>query len=181
MRRQLAGFTLIELLVTLTITGLLLVLAIPSYVRWMSDAQTLNAAETVAEGLRTAYKEAITRSARVEFTIDPTTKTGGWTIQQPGGALIKEDRFATGADQTVFTPFPAASTTVTFNYLGMVEDQNAAMPTAPLQWVDISNPPAGGRDLRVLVPQSQVAGGKAGIRICDPAFVYSPTSPQGCP
>jgi type IV fimbrial biogenesis protein FimT len=171
------GFTLIELLVSISIFAILLMLAIPSYTRWMADAQTLNAAETVAAGLRTAYAEAVKRSTLVEFNIDPTTGGGGWIVQLVDGTLIKQDKFATGADHATFTVAPATSRTITFNHLGLVEQANAANPTVPLTSIDVSHP-AATRQLRVLAPQ--FAGGAAGIRICDKAFAY-PADPQGCP
>lgn len=171
-----AGFTLIELLVAISILVILLLMAIPAYNRWIADAQTLNAAEALAAGLRAAYSEAIKRSTLVEFTFDPTTLSGGWTIQQPGGPTIKRDRFATGADQTVFASTPPATTTVTFNHLGLVEAANAAAPTVPFTSIDISNP-NGTRPLRVMVGNL-----RTGIKICDPnaAFVW-PKDPQACP
>src|SRR5439155_22867296 len=114
------------------------VMASPAYTRWMADAQTLNAAEALAAGMRTAYSEAIKRNANVEFTFDPTSSTRGWTIRLLDGTLVKDDTFRAGADQTVLTANPASSTTVTFNPLGQREQVNASAPEVPFDYFDVS-------------------------------------------
>ena len=82
MRLRISGFTLVELMIGLAIAALLLVLALPSYQVWVADAQIRNAAESIADGLRYAQAQAVMRNATFEFTLNPTTGTGGWTVQQ---------------------------------------------------------------------------------------------------
>jgi len=171
-----AGFTLIELLIGLSIGVILLLLAIPAYNRWIADAQTLEAAESLAAGLRLAYSEAIKRNTLIEFTFDKTTASGGWTVQPVGGAVLKRDVFASGSDQTVFTASPVTSRTVTFNPMGLVESANAAAPTIPFDAINITNP-NGTRPLRVAV--GNLTNLKTGIKICDPNFIWP--DPKGCP
>ena len=77
-----AGFTLVELLIGLAIAALLVMLALPSYSVWIADAQIRNAAESIASGLRYAQGQAIARNAAIEFVIDTTAGTGGWTATQ---------------------------------------------------------------------------------------------------
>ena len=176
-RMRTRGFTLIELMVAVSIGVLLLVMAIPAYTRWMADAQTLNAAETVAAGLRVAYSEAIKRNTNVEFTFDKSASTRGWTVKLLDGTLIKDDTFRAGADQTVLTANPASSTTVTFNALGQREKANAAAPTVPFDYIDVSGPTGTGtRDLRVVIDPA-----KSGIKICDRNAPAWPSDPRGCP
>lgn len=170
------GFTLIELLVSMSIAAILLVLATPSYVRWVGDAEVQNGAATLADGLRFAHAEAIKRNTNVELVLDPTTGTGGWTVQLPAGAALKTSLFAEGTNKADFVPAPAGSTTVTFNALGQVEAANAAAPTVPFNLVNISSP-VGTRPLRVLV-----GGTRTGIKICDPAWTaIDPLDPKACP
>jgi len=170
------GFTLIELMVAVSIGVLLMLLAMPAYTRWVADAQTLDAAETIAAGLRLAYAEAIKRNTTVEFTIDKTTGTGGWTVQPPGGAVIKGDTFSQGSPLVVVAPTPATSTTATFNSFGQRESANAApAPVVPFDSIDVSHP-AGTRPLRVVIDPA-----KSGIKICDPNLPAWPADPRGCP
>jgi type IV fimbrial biogenesis protein FimT len=165
------GFTLTELLIGLAIAGILLVLALPNYQRWIADSQIANAASTVADGLRFAQAEAVKRNADVEFTLSGS----GWSVQQPSGAAIKVSSMAEGGYFAALVPEPAGSTTVTFDSFGLIKAQNAAAPVDPFTLVAISVP-GGSRPLRVLV-----GGGGTGIKVCDPKFAYSSSHPDGCP
>ena len=77
------GFTLIELMIALAIGSILLVLAVPQYASWMADNQVHAGAQLIADGAAPAHGEAVKRNRLTEFVVDPTTKTGGWTVQ-PG-------------------------------------------------------------------------------------------------
>ena len=171
------GFTLIELLVSLAIFGILLMIAAPLYASWIADNEVRNAAESIASGLRTAANEAIKRNTSVELVVDPTTKTGGWTMQLPGGPTIATGAFADGSDRATFTVTPAGNDTVTFTSLGSVAPANADA-SAPFERVDVAVPTAT-RALRVLVPVNSATGRRSGIKICDP--VWPASDPKGCP
>jgi type IV fimbrial biogenesis protein FimT len=166
------GFTLIELLIGLAIAAILLVLAVPTYVRWIADAEVGSAASSIADALRSAQAEAIKRNANVEFTLLPAS---GWSVQMPGGSTIREGAFSDGAKGPSFTPEPSSSRTVTFNPFSQIESPNASAPTDPLTGVQISST-AGSRTLRVLV-----GDGMNGIRVCDTNANLPSTDPQRCP
>jgi prepilin-type N-terminal cleavage/methylation domain-containing protein len=171
------GFTLIELLVALAILGILTVLAMPRYIEWIADAHIRNGAESVVAGLREAMNVAIRENTRVEFTIVPTTKTGGWTVQYPGGATITKGAFAEGADRAAFAVLPAGNTTVTFTGIGVIPPLNLD-GTAPFENVDVTNP-VGTMTLRVLVPVNTATGRRSGIKVCDTRWPVD--DPKGCP
>ena len=173
------GFTLIELLISMAIAGLLLVMSIPAYVRWTGNAQVADAAETIADGLRYAHAEAIKRNTNIEFVLDPTTGSGGWTAQLAGGgAMLKVGKLGEGSNLATLTPLPAGNTTVTFSPLGQIVNPNADT-TAPFAEVDIAGPGAD-RPLNVVVGK-YVAGNFQflGIKICDPQWAWP--DPKGCP
>ena len=174
------GFTLIELMISLAIAGLLLLLAAPLYVRWIADTQIQSAAESVASGLRIAANEAIKRNSSMEFVLDPTTKSGGWIVQPPGGPAFEVASFNEGVDRVGFAVFPVGNTTVTFTGLGLVAANNADA-SLPVEAVNVSIAAvAGTRPLRVIVPvTTSVTARRSGIRICDPAWPAS--DPKGCP
>jgi type IV fimbrial biogenesis protein FimT len=174
------GFTLIELLVALSIAALLLMLAAPLYVRWIADTQIQSAAESIASGLRIAANEAIKQNTSIEFVLDPTTKSGGWVVQPPGGPAFQTASFNEGVDRVAFAVFPGGNTTVTFNGLGLVAANNADA-SQPIELVNVSLAAvAGTRPLRVIVPvTTSVTARRSGIRICDPAWPAS--DPKGCP
>lgn len=176
-----AGFTLIELMVALAIAVILLMLAAPLYGQWIADTQVSSGAESIVSGLRSTLNEAIKRNTSVELVLDPTTKTGGWTVQLPaGGGTLTAAGFTEGADRATFTVSPAGSTTVTFTALGVVAAQNAD-GSAPFEQVDVTQA-AASRPLRVLVPVNTPTGRTSGIRVCDPKWsAIDKADPKACP
>ena len=162
------GFTLIELMVAMTILILLLVLAMPGYVLWMSDSEIRNATESTASGLRYAQATAITSNRNAQFVLNPT----GWDVMMVDAPLvsIQTATFDEGAKNVTVGAVPAAATTIAFNALGQVVPD-----PANLTQVDFSMPAvAKTRPLRVLV-----GNGRTGVKICDPSL--PPTDPAGCP
>jgi type IV fimbrial biogenesis protein FimT len=170
------GFTLIELLVALAIAGILLMLAAPRYATWVADNQVKSGAQLVADGLRLAHAEAVKRNRQTELVLDPTTKTGGWTLQPVGGPAEEVGVFAAGADKVQFAVTPAASTTVTFTGLGMIGPNADATP--PFTRVEVSSSVAGTRPLWV-----QLEAGRTGVKICDPYWnsIGKSDDPKACP
>ena len=188
---RIAGFTLIELMIGLTIAAVLIVLALPSYSVWIADSQIRNAAESIASGLRYAQGQAIAQNTRVEFVLDPTAGTGGWTAVQIDPttcatvATLQNGTFREGADRVAFAPLPAGATKVQFTSLGVF-----AAPcdgSGQLNEVRITSGIAGSRNLNVIVGggASLVAGqgSRTGIKICDPQanIQFGPNDPKACP
>jgi type IV fimbrial biogenesis protein FimT len=181
-----AGFTLVELMIGLAVAAILVVLAIPAYQVWIADAQIRNGAESVADGLRFAQSQAIARNATIEFTINPTTGTGGWTAQQIDrvtcaavGAAAQVATFQEGANLAVFRAVPAGATTVQFTSLGLIAAPcDGSTQLAQVQ-IASSTGVTGTRDLNVLIGDGSGNAGQARIKICDPK--WPATDPKGCP
>jgi len=173
-----AGFTLIELLISMAIAGLLLVMSIPAYVRWTGNAQVADAAEAIADGLRYAHAEAVKRNASVEFVLDPTTGSGGWTAQLTDGTVLKVGKLGEGSNLATVTP-TAGRTMVTFDPLGRIPAANADA-SLPFTKIDISGPGAD-RPLTVVLGGSSGAAlpQGTGVKICDPNWAWP--DPKGCP
>lgn len=168
------GFTMVELVVALAILGLLLVMAVPEYTRWVADAQIRGAADNFAGGLRYAQNEAIKRNEQVQVVVDPTTGTGSWRAQLVSdGSLLQTGNVMEGANRATFVVTPAGNTIVTFTGLGLVAAQNNDA-SAPFDTIQIGHPVPNTRTLRVLV-----GGTRTGIKICDPA--WAPPDPKACP
>ena len=170
------GVTLIELLIALSLGMILILLAAPAYVTWLSDTEESTAAGSIADGLRFATAEAIKRNRNMEFSIN----AAGWTVNAAGDAtVLKDDRRAEGSYRATRTTSPAGNTLITFNSFGNVEPANADA-TAPFTSINVavansSRQATGG--LRVLV-----GNGRTGIKVCDPNPALSyPTDPKACP
>jgi type IV fimbrial biogenesis protein FimT len=176
MRMLHRGFTLIELLVAMTITIVLLLMAMPRMVLWMSDSEIRNGAQSVAEGLRTAQAAAISRNFNVQFVMSASD----WTVQMadPPNTVLLTAPFIEGSKNVTFNAVDvssSAASTVTFNPLGQV-----IANAANIARVDVTLPAVSGtRPLRVIV--GNLTGGTTfyGVKLCDPSFPA--TDPKGCP
>lgn len=63
------GFTLIELMVGITIIGLLLTQALPSFTTWLRNLQIRNSAEAVLNGLQLAKAQAVRSNTNTELLL----------------------------------------------------------------------------------------------------------------
>jgi len=167
-----AGFTLIELVIGLAIAALLTVLSLPMLTTWIADNAIQVGAESVASGLRYAMSTAVSKNEAVEFTLNPTTATGGWTVWTVAApaTTLQSGRFAEGAVRDTFTVVPGGATRVTFNGLAQVVPNADASNS--ITRVRVTNPSvAGSRPLEVWIAGQRV-------KMCDPAFIAP--DPKGC-
>ncbi len=90
------GVSLVELVVALGIGALLLVIALPSYSRWIGDEMVMNQALLLAKSMQLARSEAIKRGHRVNLCKSADgvqcANTGDWNQ----GFLMHEDTGAKG-------------------------------------------------------------------------------------
>ncbi len=90
------GFSLLELVISLAIAAVLLVLALPSYGRWIGDEQVMNHAILLSKSMQLARSEAIKRGHRVNLCKSSDgvqcADIGGWDL----GFLMHEDTGALG-------------------------------------------------------------------------------------
>src|ERR1700756_2423405 len=82
------GFTLIELLVVMTVLGIMLGLAVPSFKNFIGSQRAQAAADELSTSLLLARSEAIKRNTTV--TITPVTTgdwTSGWSVTYTTGGV----------------------------------------------------------------------------------------------
>jgi type IV fimbrial biogenesis protein FimT len=189
LRRRQRGLTLLELMIGISIVAFLLAMGMPSFARWMQDAQNRTAAESVMNGLQLARMESLRRNAPVRFKLTDATGRVAWevgcvaasascpaTIQsrpaaEGGGTARVGVGSAIGAYGTAISAGSNLVASVEFDGLGRAP---LAGRGTEINRIDITNAgPAGARRYVVTVS----SGGQ--IRMCDPALAF-PANPRGC-
>ncbi|MDN4587477.1 type II secretion system protein GspH [Xenophilus aerolatus] len=195
-RARSRGFSLIELMVTVTLLGVLVLLAMPSMAAWIRNNKVRTVADALENGLRVAQVEATRRSRQVVFVLtnSPTPATSLTAVANGGYWATKTIRLTTGSSDTAdfiesgTLSGTAANVQITgpaalcFSALGrVVVNTNTGVTgascnvTASAAQYDIQLDGPDARPLRVLVS----LGGQ--VRMCDPAKTLSSTHPDGCP
>lgn len=77
-RRKVRGFTLTELMIAITIFGLIAVLSVPNYKRFMMGWRLNGETQQLASALRTARSTAVMKNIDVVFSFDPDASTYSW-------------------------------------------------------------------------------------------------------
>lgn len=178
------GFSLIELLVTISIIGLLMAAAMPTFSAWIANSRVRTTAESIQNGLMLAKAEAVRRNARVQFaltntipiaanvaTVVATTAGTGWMVRQ-----FRADGSYASADfvQGRGVAEGGANTAVAAGQSSFVFAGTARLSPLPAATVAIDITGTGAtRPLRITV-----APGSA-IRMCDPALSIATTT-MGC-
>ena len=177
------GFTLLELVVALTITGMLLMLGMPSFTTFLRNSEVRSTAESISNGLRAARTEATRLNQPVSFTLAGGGDTS-WSINtfNPiAGTLIQPpiqqySRLEVGKSAKVAS-LPAAAVSVTFNGLGRIISPSP-IATPNLQQIDVSSVVNGeARTLRIYADDVH------GIRMCDPdpaLRILTPPDARAC-
>jgi type IV fimbrial biogenesis protein FimT len=194
-RSRTKGVTLIELMVTITIVGVMLMLAVPGIGNWIQNSRVRSVAEDLQNGLRLAQAEAVNRNRQVAFVrtnaapardAAPAANGTNWYVQVlPGAgeaanatfqanAFVQGGTFSSQGGATVGGP-----TLVCFNSVGRVVDNSAtglgANCVAP---ADATNP----SDFDVALTSTRrmrvelFLGGR--VRLCDQDAAS--TQPNAC-
>lgn len=173
--KEIRGFTLIELMLTLTVLGVLLTIALPSFRKLLMNYQIRAHTESILNGLQLARGTAVQRNENVQFILAPA---GSWTVQTESPVLpIQSRSVGESSAQLVTGILPSTSTTVTFNGLGRVIPNTPA--SSSITTIDIDVPTSvmsasESKDLRIRI----LPGGL--IKMCDPN-VLNATDVTFCP
>ena len=143
--RTQTGFTLIEMIITLTIVGVLLTLAVPSFRQVMLNQGIRTASFDLYSALEYARSEAIKRGANVNVRAGDTTANDGswskgWRVRDASNNLLR----SWTAASTVTIAEAGSATTVTF-----ARDGHLTTGTAP-KWQINPTTSMNGIDLRCI-------------------------------
>lgn len=181
------GFTMIELIVAIAVLGILMAIAMPSFVQTMGNSRIRSVAESLTSGLQYARSEAVRRNERIRFSLD--SSTGNWTVRRSddnfscdfGTSVVLQTRATTSSSTavvvTTFSDVPATAATTAQVYVYGPNGSQACIDAVD-QFValriDSSSLAADdSRDLRIVAPPV----GRA--RLCDPNVTTGDT--RECP
>ena len=193
-RRRSPGFTLIELLVTLTVLGILIAAAAPSFSTWVRNARIRTVSQALQDGVRLAQSEAIRRNRQTVFSLTDGTPGTTSTAAANGKNWAVHAVPLTSGETIAFVQGGvlgdvAANVSITgpgaicFNSSGRQVANAAPGVTSAVCTVNAASPivsynvalASADRPLRVTV----TLGGQ--VRVCDPARTLSATVADGCP
>ncbi|RAO75447.1 GspH/FimT family pseudopilin [Dyella jiangningensis] len=136
------GFTIIELMVALTVAGILLVIAIPSFRQLTLSSRLTTATNDVVAAINVARMEAVKRNAGSQFCSDVSANNQTDTLGaacstevQPGAVYVmKADGTATrvlGAVSSITTPlqFKGSVTALRFTSQGVGQKAGQTTPS----------------------------------------------------
>ena len=188
------GFTLIELMVTITLLGILLSLAAPSFSLWTRNARVRTVSDALQTGARLAQTEAVRRNRQVVFFLSndagcsastaPAANGAYWairTVPLTAGDPVETVQCGNVSDTAAGVSI-TGPTAVCFNSMGRQAanaSPGAGTATCTLAASGVSSYDVAAlgsdRPLRVLV----TLGGQ--VRQCDPARTLSAAAADGCP
>jgi type IV fimbrial biogenesis protein FimT len=83
------GFTIVEMMITITVLGILAMVALPSLQGLIANQRVRNVTTDLMASLAFARSEAIKRNAQVNVVPTGGDWAGGWTVQTAGGATLR--------------------------------------------------------------------------------------------
>lgn len=175
------GVTLLEAMVVITIVGILMAVAVPSYQSFIAESRLRVKAESILYGLQLARSEALRRNTRIFITADTDSawvmgcQTAVADLNSDGvadcPASIQTKDGAEGGQNVTMAFSPTASRTVTFTGLSLLAPTNLD-GSAPFTRIDFSTVGTS-KTYRVTLS----VGGQA--RLCDPT-ITTPGDTRAC-
>jgi type IV fimbrial biogenesis protein FimT len=127
--REHRGFTLVELMISISIMGLITVLAVPGFTRFLQSWKLQGEANQFAATLRTARAAAVTKNINVVFTFDPDDETFFYFEDSDRDGLQDNSEYcsATYSLETgiAFAAYTLSSETLTFGSMGNTRESGS--------------------------------------------------------
>jgi type IV fimbrial biogenesis protein FimT len=123
------GFTLTELMIVIAIFGLIAVLSVPNYNRFMMGWRLNGETQQLASALRSARSSAIMKNIDVVFTFDEDAGTYSWFEDENRNGNLDNDEYESAQfslPETVeIAGHTLSSTTLTFGSKGTTRESGS--------------------------------------------------------
>jgi type IV fimbrial biogenesis protein FimT len=130
------GFNLVELMIVLVIMSVLMMVAAPSYMAWLTNMRVKSIAEGINLGVTQARAEAIRRNQEIIFILHNDTS---WEIKDLNDVIINRKESTESSSGIALTVTPNDANTLTFNGFGAVASNIDATNPITSVLVDSAN------------------------------------------
>ena len=128
-RRNTRGFTLTELMIAVSIFGLIAVLSVPNYTRFMHGWRLNGETQQLASALRTARSSAVMKNIDVVFSFDTDTNTYSWYEDTNGNGSLDNGEYESAeydlGETVEISAYTLSSTTLTFGSKGNTRESGS--------------------------------------------------------
>jgi len=128
-RRNNRGFTLVELMITISILGLIAILSVPNYQRFMHGWRLNGETQQLASALRTARSSAVMKNIDVVFTFNTDDGTYSWFEDTNRNGNLDNGEYQSAeyniGETIEFAATTLSSTTLTFGSKGNTRESGS--------------------------------------------------------
>jgi type IV fimbrial biogenesis protein FimT len=137
--RNIDGFTLVELMITISILGLIAVMSVPNYQRFMMGWRLNGETQQLASALRTARSSAVMKNIEVVFTFDPDDGTYSWFEDANRNGHVDNGEYQSAeydiGETLEIAAYTLSSTTLTFGSKGATRESGSITLRNPINHV----------------------------------------------
>jgi len=127
--RKNRGFTLVELMVSISIIGLIAVLSVPGFSRFLQSWKLMGDADRFASTLRMARAAAVTKNISVVFTFDTDDNTFFYFEDNDRDGNLDNNEYRSAIYRLdpgiVFTAHTLSTATLTFGAMGNTRESGS--------------------------------------------------------
>ena len=135
-KRNIGGFTLVELMITVSVFGLIAVLSVPNYNRFMMGWRLNGETQQLASSLRAARSTAVMKNIDVVFSFDMETNSYSWFEDSDRDGNLDNGEYESaqydlGATIEI-SAYTLSSTTLTFGSKGNTRESGSITLRNPI-------------------------------------------------
>jgi type IV fimbrial biogenesis protein FimT len=139
MKRNTRGFTLTELMIVIAILGLVAILSVPNFNRFMMGWRLNGETQQLASTLRSARSSAVMKNIDVVFTFDPDNSTYSWFEDNNRNGSLDPGEYESAeyeiTETVEISAHTLSSTTLTFGSKGTTRESGSITLRNPINHV----------------------------------------------